>query len=322
MNKPMISYGQRRSNSKYSASKISISKILFSFILATSSVSAFTPLTLSNNRNARGYLRQHEGLLSKERYSTSTKSQFRMSSIDRDPEESNFYEKMQSWVRSNLPPQPEDQLTFCGDIGSIFFYTFIDHAVNGFYDEWLNSPDVIVTTSASAAIESLFAATADFANPFTQKTIIGNSFPVWFDSMSSPPFGTIPLSSTLPTHHIQYAPAIDSFGMASVLLASSWILCGYFTGAFNFENTLNCSSRKAIVMTTYNWVLTCALMIVIAYSSDLLVGNYDFHHRIVGLTRADGDFILGSLSDLIVWRFTLCSFLGYGSNSDDQDKKK
>lgn len=313
---------QRRSYCKISESKISISLMLLALIIATPSVSAFTPFASSSNRNVRVYQRQHKGLLQTMKYNFSTKSQLRMSSIDRDPEENNFYEKMQNWVRSNLPPQPEDQLTFCGDIGSIFLYTFIDHTVNGFYDEWLNSPDVIVSTSASAAIESLFAATADFANPFTQKTIIGNSFPVWFDSMSSPPFGTIPLSSTLPTHHIQYAPAIDSFGMASVLLASSWIFCGYFTGAFNLENTLNCSTRKAILMTTYNWVLTCALMFAIAYSSDLLVGNYDFHHRVVGLTRADGDFILDSLSVLIVWRFTLSSFLGYGSSSDDQDKKK
>ncbi len=245
-----------------------------------------------------------------------------MSSIDRDPDENNFSQKMQAWVRSNLPEPPEDQLTFYGDIGSIFLYTFIDHTVNGYYDQWLNSPDVIVSSSASAAIESLFAATADFTNPFSQKTLIGNSFPVWFDSMSSAPFGNIPLTSTLPTHHIQYAPAIDTFGMASVLLASSWMICGYFTGAFKFENTLNCSTTKAVVMTAYNWILTCIVMCLIAYSSDFLVGNLDFNHRIVGLTRADGDFILDSLSVLIVWRFTLSSFLGYGSDSGDDDDEK
>ncbi len=284
-------------------------------ILSVSPVGAFTTIAPPTYKYQQ---RRKEVLLDKH----VMPSKLQMSSIDRDPDEHNFSKRMHTWVRSNLPPPPEDQLTFCGDIGSIFFYTFIDHTVNNVYDEWLNSPEVIVSSSAYQAIESLFAATADFANPFTQKFLIGNSFPVWFDSMSSAPFGNIPLTSTLPTHHIIYAPAIDTFGMASVLLASTWMVCGYFTGAFKYENTLNCSTTKAILMTTYNWFLTCIVMCGIAYSSDFLVGMFDFNHRIVGLTRADGDFILDSLSVLMVWRFTLSSFLGYGSDNNSDDDKK
>lgn len=238
-----------------------------------------------------------------------------MSSIDRD--DNDLIEKFQSWVGSKLPPPPEDQLSFGGDIGSIFLYTFLDHAVNGINEDYLNSPEVLVSKSASAAIESSFAASVDLlSNSFTQTTA-GSSFPVWFDVTSSAPFGSIPLSSALPiTHHIHYAPAIETAGMASVLLASTWMICGYFTGAFQLKNTLGCNLSKALTVTVFNWFFTCVIMFAIAYSSDYFVGGYDCLHKSVGVTKADGDFILDSLSVLLVWRFTLNSMLGYGGDDE------
>lgn len=247
------------------------------------------------------------------------KQALQMSSIDRDPNENNRpLDKVQSWIESKLPSPPEDQLALGGDVASIFFYTFLDHAVNSMYDDYLSGPEVIVTKSASAAIESSYAATAGLTSSFTQATVTGNSFPVWFDSAHSAPFGDIPLSAALPiSHHIQYAPAIDTAGMASVLLCSTWMMCGYFTGAFQFKNTLECSTSRAIIKTAQTWFFTCILMFAIAYESDYLVGSFDSLHKSVGLTIADGDYILDSLSVLLMWRFLINFLFGSGGSDDD-----
>mmetsp|Transcript_23657 Transcript_23657/g.27356 ORF Transcript_23657/g.27356 Transcript_23657/m.27356 type:complete len:363 (-) Transcript_23657:72-1160(-) len=244
--------------------------------------------------------------------------QLRMSSIDRDPDENNIA-KIQSLITSKLPPPPEDELSFYGDIGAIFMYTFIDHSVNGMYEDWLNSPAFLESKSAFAAIESSFAVSAGLSNAFTQ-SISGNSFPVWFDLTNSAPFGSIPLVAALPiSHHITYAPAIDTIGMASVLLTSAWIVCGYFTGAFQLKNTLNCNPSRAILVTGKTWLLTSIVMLLIAYGSDFVVGSFDCLHKCVGLTKVDEDYILDSFTVLGMWRFIISSMLGYGSDDENKD---
>ena len=100
--------------------------------------------------------------------------------------------------------------------------------------------------------------------------------------------------------------------MAAVLFGTTWMVCGYFTGAFKYKNTLECSPSRAILVTALNWFCTCVIMLSIAYSSDLLIGEIDALHKSVGLTRADVDYILESLSALLVWRYTLNLILGYG----------
>lgn len=344
--KRCVDYKKNRSSKRYFMDTSSFIKAtlfingLSSTLLLASAFSA-TPTTFTNNGN-RHFL-QHNAqnrhchhslkpmtsnplLIANTNNHKSSKSFFeqRMSSIENDTNDNNWLGKLQSWLQSTitLPPPPEDQLSFAGDIGTIFFYTFIDHTVNGMYDEWLNSPEVLVSKSASAAIESSFAASVDLSTSITQTPMIGNSFPVWFDLANSAPFGNIPLSSALPiAHHIQYAPALDTTGMASVLLASTWIVCGYFTGAFEFKNTLDCSLNKTVLATAKNWFFTCVVMLAIAYGSDSLVGSIDGLHKSIGLTRADEDFILDSLTVLLAWRFTLNSFFGYGSDDDSDGNK-
>lgn len=294
------------------------------FTTTTTTAGAFTKINAFISESSRlnrihQHRHQHDHLKFKPTLNTNNNTHRKnnkklyMSSIDRDNDEKDLRGRLKSWIHSALPPPPEDQLTFSGDVGSIFLYTFLDHAVNGMYDDWLNSPEVLVGQSASAALESSFAASADLSNSLTQTPLTGNSFPVWFDLTNSAPFGNIPLSSALPiAHHIHYAPAIQTAGMASVLLATTWMICGYFTGAFKFKNTLECSPTKAITATALNWFFTCVVMFAIAYASDSFVGSIDCLHKSVGLTKADEDFILDSLTVLMVWRFTLNSVLGYG----------
>jgi hypothetical protein len=54
-------------------------------------------------------------------------------------------------------------------------------------------------------------------------------------------------------------------------------------------------------------------MLGIAYGSDALVGSVDCLHNSVGITKADADFIFGSLDEVLIWRYILSSFFG----SDD-----
>jgi len=221
-------------------------------------------------------------------------------------------EEIITWLESILPKHPEDQLCMSGDVGAIFVYTFLDHSINGYYDSLLNSPDQLAST-AHDFLTSANHATASMVESSFLAESSPSGVPVWFDTMNSAPFGIIPFSSSLPiVHHITYAPVISTSGMAFFLLASTWIFCGYFTGAFLFENTLECSVTHAISKTAQTWAFTCAIMVALAYESDSIVGCVDCLHKSVGLTKADSDFIFDSLSVLLMWRFTISSLLGSG----------
>lgn len=227
----------------------------------------------------------------------------KMSSVGQDNEFS-------AWIHSKLPDPPEDQISMIGDISCLFLYSFLDHTVNRMYDQYLNSPETVIMKSAISAIETSAAAQSELSLSFVANDNRG-SLPVWFDPLSSAPYGNVPLNSALPIeHHITYAPAISSVGSASVLLCSIWMLCGYMTEAFHFKNTVECSRSQAILVTTKTWILTSIIMMMIAYASDILLGSIDSLHKITGLSRVDTDFILDSLSVLLVWRFILSSFFG------------
>eukprot|EP00558_Chaetoceros_sp_UNC1202_P013795 CAMPEP_0197235888 /NCGR_PEP_ID=MMETSP1429-20130617/3203_1 /TAXON_ID=49237 /ORGANISM="Chaetoceros sp., Strain UNC1202" /LENGTH=277 /DNA_ID=CAMNT_0042694591 /DNA_START=157 /DNA_END=990 /DNA_ORIENTATION=+ len=239
-------------------------------------------------------------------------SPLHMSSVQKDPEEKtkDHSRKISSWLTSKLPPPPEDQLSMIGDVSVLFFYSFLDHYVNSLYDRWLNSPGTIALQSAPAAIESSSAASAELLT-----SAVSNSLPVWFDTVHSAPYGSIPLNAALPLeHHIIYAPAISSAGAAACLITSAWLVSGYFTGVFRFQNTLECSPTKAIIATAKTWVFSTLIMLGIAYWSDSFVGCVDCLHKSVGLTKADTDYIFDSLNVLLMWRFILSSLLGYGDD--------
>ena len=112
----------------------------------------------------------------------------------------------------------------------------MDHSLNSWYEMTLNEPQLLLSaSSAHAAIESASAVSADISGYDT--AISG--LPVWFNALNSAPFGNIPFNAALPIeHHITYAPAIATAGLSSVVMASTWLLCGYFTGAFHYKNTL------------------------------------------------------------------------------------
>jgi len=238
-------------------------------------------------------------------YST---SRLYMSSLGREPKHNEANQKIR------LPPPPEDQLNLSGDVAFIFFYSFLDHMVSNMYDSIIKSPAIVSAGSALTVIESSSAASAEYTG-FESAV---DSLPVWFDTLNSAPFGIVPLSAALPIEqHIAYAPAIDTAGLAAVLLTSTWLFCGYFTGAFQFKNTLQCSTRHAINITAKTCFFTSILMVSLALGSDHFVGCIDCLHKSVGLTKADLAYIFDSLSVLLLWRFVTSTVLGYSEGSDN-----
>jgi len=240
-------------------------------------------------------------------------SQLNLSSLGREPEDNGIKQKIRSWITPKLPPPPEDQISLSGDVATIFMYSFLDHMVSGMYDSTINSPEIFSAGSALVAIESSSAASADF----TGYDSAGGGLPVWFDTLNSAPFGIVPLSAALPIEqHTAYAPAFGTAGLSAVLLTSTWLFCGYFTGAFQFKNTLQCSTRHAMNITAKNWFFTAIVMISLALGSDHFVGCVDCLHKSIGLTKADTAYIFDSLSVLLLWRFITSSLLGYGDGKD------
>jgi len=289
--------------------------IIGSLYHSTLTVSAFTPPVdliykieriMNINRPVNSFC---------ERRTTPHSPLLQASLLGTEPEDNEVQKRILSWIKSKLPPPPEDRITISGDIIAIFFYSWMDHSVNSWYDSMLNEPQLLNSAgSAVAAIESSNAISADFSYDF-----VTSSVPVWFDALNSAPFGNVPLNTALPIeHHITYAPVIANAGLASVVFTSTWLLCGYFNEAFQYKNTIECSTHRAITVAGKSWMFTSILMIFLAWGSDVGVGCVDCLHKTVGLTRADTTYIFDSLTVLILWRFTISVLWGY--NDDNSNK--
>lgn len=199
-----------------------------------------------------------------------------------------------------LPPEPEDQLAMSGDIVALFVYSFLDHFLNEMMATALVSGD---------------SATAAAIDPETATTLaMSTKLPVWWDVTQH----TLPASGApvLPSlGYVPYSPAISTAGTSAVILVSAWLLSGYFTGAFLYKNTLECSVRKAVATAGRTWISATVITVGIALASDAWCDCVT-NPSLGGLTKADADFLFGSLSVLTMWRFVLGSILGSGGSDD------
>ncbi|KAL3757435.1 hypothetical protein ACHAWU_006642 [Discostella pseudostelligera] len=199
----------------------------------------------------------------------------------------------------------------------------MDHTVNEMYAQLATTKsDIIIssTSSSSSAVELLDAVTTSTSTVITSTTAMVAAapgiqhLPVWFDTTHLQTFG----SNWLAITHIDtpYAPAIASSGLAFVCITTSWLLCGYISGAFLHRNTIECNPTQAMIVTFQTWIGTALLMILLALGSDKLWSALDTINALSpqargGLTKADADYIFDSLSVLGFWRFMLNWFLGY-----------
>lgn len=139
------------------------------------------------------------------------------------------------------------------------------------------------------------------------------SLPVWFDPTQLNDCGHWLVRTTV---EVPYAPAIAASGLAFVSIATSWIICGYFTGAFMMRSTLECDTSQSLTVTAKTWACMAIIMVGLALGSDALWGQLDLVHPLStpargGLTKADADFIFDSLTVLAWWRFMYNWLLGY-----------
>ncbi|KAL7440290.1 hypothetical protein ACHAXH_007019 [Discostella pseudostelligera] len=223
--------------------------------------------------------------------------------------------------RPTLPPPPEDRIALSGDILALFVYSYMDHTINEMYAQLATKSDIIIssTSSSSSAVELLDAATSSTTVITSTTAMVAAApgiqhLPVWFDTTHLQTFG----SNWLAITHIDtpYAPAIASSGLAFVCITTSWLLCGYISGAFLHRNTIECNPTQAMIVTFQTWMGTALLMILLALGSDKLWSALDNINALSpqargGLTKADADYIFDSLSVLGFWRFMLNWFLGY-----------
>lgn len=186
------------------------------------------------------------------------------------------------------PPPPEDRLILTGDLAALFVYGFTDHFlcsdIGNYFIQQADSPQKLHLAADS-----------------TQTTL---NTPVWIEPESVVQLTKtmqLQLSETLVSH---YSPVLQPTGMATCLLAGSWLLAGWLHHAFSFQNTLNCRTDRALQVTATAWVTSCGIMLSIVSISHLLCGCDVFY------TRGDVDYIFDSLSVLCMWRFLASSILG------------
>lgn len=212
-------------------------------------------------------------------YDSSTTTSLFLSDVPK--EQRNDKDNDDDQVRFKLPPPPEDQIVMAGDLMSLFIYGFADHFV---------CQDLAASLSASSTdpLESVL-----------------DMPPVWLDSTFSYSDHVLQvlqydLSVT------QYSPLLQPMGLAACLLASSWLLSGWWHKAFSLRNTLDCATDRALTVTAKAWFTSClVLLLAVGFS------NYQLSH-VVSFTKGDITFVFDTLTVLSMWRFMASSLLGSG----------
>jgi len=167
-----------------------------------------------------------------------------------------------------LPPPPEDTMTMVGDVSSIILFSYVDHFTN-----------MIFASTANTILAERAAAGLLPPSPITDS----------------------PAAAEVIT---TYAPCLSQPGLASVLMVACWILAGYATEAFSYENTVGCRADRTLMVTAQAWGLASILVAWMAIGSDVACGC-EVRSAVGGLTVADGGYIFGSLTVLTCWRFMI-----------------
>jgi hypothetical protein len=179
-----------------------------------------------------------------------------------------------------LPEPPQDHLTLAGDMASLFLYAFLDHFTSQVYLTSL----LATSTSAAEAAKRL-------------DPMLHASTPVWLDSTALSPHSVeqilfLDLESRVMPH---FTSLLDSAGMASVSLASCWLLAGLIHQAFHFRNTLDCSTHRVIRVTGQTWLTACVLLVVLTSVSQhcwiniMMMTGQDYAAAAAAVAEVGGD---------------------------------
>lgn len=190
------------------------------------------------------------------------------------------------------PPAPEDQFIMIGDLLSLTVYGISDHLVCQIMSHQMVPSDAhqLVTDMIVNERAALHA-------------------PVWWEA-GSPQAGSI-LQTTLEAHVVtHYSPLLEPMGQATTLLAGAWLLAGWLHRAFLYQNTLDCPTDKALTVTGRTWLTTCLILFGLVITCNACVGMEDWATT---FRQGDVDYVVDSLTVLIVWRYIASIMLGGGS---------
>lgn len=261
-------------------------------ILLVTSCDGFQPPSNLQRKRSRTSTAALDIIMSDNK-SPSTTTSLLMSSI---PDDDDNFNAFQLLVNFKLPPLPEDNFALSGDVLALFVYSYIDHTIMALFYE-----------ASRIDLKTLISTTLD---PNSNAAI-----PVWFDPSHIMDRGHWLIQNSVAN---PYAPAINAAGLAFVSISFCWIICGYFTRAFEMKNTLECDTSDAILVTGKTWALMALMMVGLAWGSDWLWHQIDLIHpqgasssARGGLTVADADFIFDSLTVLAFWRMLYNAMLGY-----------
>jgi len=190
-----------------------------------------------------------------------------------------------------LPPSPEDQFILIGDLLSLATYGISDHLVCQIMSQQMIPSDshVIFHDMVVDSGASLHA-------------------PVWWEA-GSPQASSI-LQATMESHLVtRYSPLLEPMGQATTLLAGAWLLAGWFHRAFLFQNTLDCTTEKVLYVTARTWITTCLILFGLVVMTQAAMG---VEHFATNFAKGDVDYIVDSLTVLMVWRFMASTMIGGG----------
>jgi hypothetical protein len=193
------------------------------------------------------------------------------------------------------PPPPEDFFVLIGDLLSLTVYGITDHLTGQIIsvhsiptDQQQLIHDMVATTDVSQV-----------------------HIPVWWD-VTTPQAGSI-LQSTLQAHVVtQYSPLLEPIGQATTVLVASWLLAGWYHRAFLFQNTLDCSTDHVLTVTGKTWLTSCILLVLFIMGSQAFCGC---DHWATTFRQGDVNYLVDSLTVLVVWRFMASTMLGNGGGS-------
>ena len=245
---------------------------------------------------------------------------------------------LHQWVRNLTPPPMEDQWTLMGDLGSLVLYSITSHSINDLMVKGiLDSSD-----SLQKAVESLDPTGDVFT---TSNSIHMLQVPVWHDANSVEVMNSITTSIINDKMMQHWGPMFGMTGASAVILCSFWMFAGWLTRAFLFENTLECSTVKALQTTVSTWLVTLFLISLTAWTANHYIvptwinfqemhvpfsSYYHSHATVVNdlgqipalYTGSDWIFVTDCVSVLLAWRFMASMFWGYSNGTDDDNKDK
>ena len=241
---------------------------------------------------------------------------------------------LHQWVRNLTPPPMEDQWTLLGDLGSLVLYSITSHSINDMMVNGILSS----SNTLQKAVETL--------DPNGDVLKTSNSMhmlqaPVWLNEPHPDLMNSITTSIIHDKMMEHWGPLFTTTGMSAVILCSFWLLAGWVTRAFLFENTLECSTGKALRTTVTTWLATVFLIAMTAWTVNHMIvptwiefqemyvpfsSHYHSHSSAVYamgeipdlFTKSDSIFVIDSVSVLLAWRFMSSMFWGYSDGRDDK----